>query len=122
MKSLTIIYCGENGEAGKALAASLRTGEQSIVIGDAATFYGVADPWASAVIIMPDVSGWHRGRLEKAYGAKVVKSAIPVAQPQAATSGALRAVHKGFGKWFVMDGDRKVSGPHAKDEAQRLAA
>lgn len=33
-----------------------------------------------------------------------------------------RAVHKGGGRWFVMKGNQKVSGPHNKDEAKQLAA
>jgi hypothetical protein len=27
-----------------------------------------------------------------------------------------------FGRWFVMDGEREISGPHTKEEAERLAA
>jgi hypothetical protein len=39
-----------------------------------------------------------------------------------APSGPLRAHHKGFGKWYVLDaaGD-EISGPHAREEAERLA-
>lgn len=32
-----------------------------------------------------------------------------------------KAVHKGGGRWFVMAGEKRLSGPHDKAEAHRLA-
>jgi hypothetical protein len=43
------------------------------------------------------------------------------ASGDAQIGGGLTAKHEGFGKWFVMAGDVKVSGPHTKDEAQKKA-
>ena len=45
--------------------------------------------------------------------------------PDTATrpTGPLTAKHRGFGKWYVMDAaDDEVSGPHTREEAERLAA
>lgn len=33
-----------------------------------------------------------------------------------------KAVHKGGGRWFVMQGEDRISGPHDKAEAQQLAS
>lgn len=54
-------------------------------------------------------------RPEKADAAKVEQP------PAEATTSALRIDYRGFGRYFVIDAEGKeVSGPHSKDEAQKL--
>lgn len=47
---------------------------------------------------------------------------MPEKQQQNAAETELKAVHKGGGRWFVMNGEERVSGPHDKAEAMRLAS
>jgi hypothetical protein len=43
---------------------------------------------------------------------------IPADAPKPAATGALQAVHRGFGRWFVVDAaDVDVAGPLKKEEA-----
>jgi hypothetical protein len=114
MKRLILIFC-EDGEAGKALAETLRTETTTAQLRDASgvdLHFRIED--CDNVVIMPDVAGWKRRVLERVYDGFVL---APVGSP-----GARTIRHKGFGRWFVMDGEREISGPHTKEEAERLAA
>lgn len=89
MKPLTIIYCGENGEAGKALAHSLRTGENCVLLAS-----GLAErdfmP-ADHVVVMQDVPERQCELISLAYLGKVERARskaledAPVPQMSAAT-------------------------------------
>lgn len=112
-----LVMCGEDGEAGKAVAVRLRKEGHRAVLADAGVFKGRADP-CDAVVVMPDVPAWKRDRIEAAYPGKVERTDAAPAQSPAI---GLSIKHRGGGRWFVMRGEVIVSGPHSKDEAQRLA-
>lgn len=136
MKRLILIFCAD-GNAGKAFAETLRNDETTTQLRDA----GGVDlhfqiEHCDNVVIMPDVSPWKRRVLEKVYDGFVLETQpAPSDHEQQGTGydpGAvgyelqgrarLGVKHKGFGRWFVMAGETEVSGPHTKDEAERLAA
>lgn len=114
MKSLTLVFYSTDPAAARNIAASIRGGEMRASACDASVFTG-AEPDAAA-IVMPDVPAWRRKQIEAAYG---LPSEITAPAPSVP---AVTVKHRGFGKWFLMRGDEVVSGPHSKDEAQRLAA
>lgn len=70
MKNLTLIYCGEDGEAGKALADSLRAADtdNKIVLCSVEQFASEA---ADHVIIMSDVPDFRAEMIREAYPGKV---------------------------------------------------
>lgn len=97
---------------------------------DAAVWDGSNDK-CDEVEIMPDVTGWHRKRIVKVYGDKVVDHEVEmqkqevvneIVQQEDIIEGTKTAVHRGGGRWFVMDGEQIISGPHDKSEANRLAS
>lgn len=132
MKTTTLIYCGPDGEAGKALAQGIRSPTHRVMLRDAATFNRDVEA-CEHIVVMSDVSAFHRDRLIAAYGlCKVMADGGYVDQQPLGLVGEtasaqygqnpLIAKHRGRGRYFVMRGDVIVSGPHTKDEAQRLAA
>jgi hypothetical protein len=112
MKPTILIYCGEDGEAGKALAASLRDGKSHVVMCAAGAFSGV-QYLCERIVFTRDVPQRLRSAIEAAHGVKaeVAKASAPVSLK-----------HRGFGRWFLMRGDEVVSGPHTKEAAAKLAA
>lgn len=76
MKPITLIYCGSDGAAAKAFAASARNGERTILLRDAYSFDGVPEKNAD-VVVMPDVPRWHRDRIIAAYGMALPPDAAP---------------------------------------------
>lgn len=134
MKTTTLIYCGHDGDAGKALASKLRTDGARAMLRDAATFNRDLEP-CECVVIMPDVSNFHADRLRAAYVGKVLAlggiakpivtgliGETPSEQFIVPKVTPLTVKHRGRGRFYVMRGAEIVSGPHTKDEAQRLAA
>jgi hypothetical protein len=73
MRELTMIYCGEDGEAGKALANSIRKESElnKVMLGDAGSFDG-PETDVVRVIIMPDVPEWRAQKIRDAYPGNVV--------------------------------------------------
>lgn len=74
MKRLILIFCGD-GDAGKALAGTLRTDFTTAQLRDA----GGVDlhfriEHCDNVVIMPDVTGWKRDILEKVYAGFVLEN------------------------------------------------
>jgi hypothetical protein len=67
MKPTTLVYCGEDGEAGKALAASLRDGTSYVVMCAANSFVG-ADRHADRVAFTSDVPQRLRQAISAAHG------------------------------------------------------
>lgn len=67
MKTTTLIYCGEDGEAGRALAASLRDGQSHIVLCSAAAFDRLEQP-CERVVFASDVPQRLRDRISAAHG------------------------------------------------------
>lgn len=125
MKATILIYCGPDGNAGRGLAVTLRKNGDRVMLRDAATFNQDVEH-CNKIVIMPDVGQWSKDRLVASYGAdfktEIVLHGKTVFGRDAAETETLIAKHRGRGRWFVMRGDEIVSGPHTKDEAQRLAA
>lgn len=63
-----------------------------------------------------------------AHASQPRKPAAPAREPapkkevEVKDDGKKHAVHRGFGKWFVVQSGVDLSGPHKKDEALALAA
>lgn len=136
---LTIVFYTNNGAAAK-----LRSREIAAVKGnyarvyDAAVWDGSPDK-CDAVEIMSDVPGWQRKRIVQVFGEPIeiehcevehelVRTNMGLMPPKEPASeepkaGSLekKAVHKGGGRWFVMTGEERLSGPHDKAEALRIA-
>lgn len=132
---LTIVFYFSNGAAAK-----LRSREIAALKGNYARVYdaGVWDGAADKcdfVEIMSDVPNWQRKRITEVYGDEVkevelqeVNSEVlerkPMGlMPELQNPAALKkeAKHRGGGRWFVMEGENIISGPHDKAEAVRLA-
>lgn len=79
MKNLTIIYCGEDGDAGKALANSMRENDSDnkVVLSSVEQFSPVDE--VDHVIIMPDVPGFCADKIREAYPGKVANKPKPYA-------------------------------------------
>lgn len=69
MKTLTLIYCND-GNAGKAMAKTIRTHERVVGLRDASVFIGEAEK-CDSVIVMDDVQRFYRDRIAAAYRNKV---------------------------------------------------
>lgn len=139
---LTIVFYNNNGYAAKQRAREIAAKNK----GDFARCYDVG-AWdntsdkCDVAEMMPDILSWQRDRIINVFGEKAVdfefseefqeeeqqparkelglmpaKEVDPAAEPS-----GLKAVHKGGGRWFVMNGDERISGPHDKAEAIRLA-
>ncbi len=67
MKPTILVYCGEDGEAGKALAASLRDGN-SYVVSCAASAFDVVQRHADRIVFTNDVSRGLRQKISAAHG------------------------------------------------------
>lgn len=130
---LTIVFYNTNGSAAKTRAreiCAVNKGDYARVY-DAASWDGSEDK-CDAVEIMDDVPKWHRKRIDAVYSDKIVdanaKEEIQEDTSQIETkqeensSVEKKAVHRGGGRWFVMDGETIISGPHDKSEAQRLTS
>lgn len=66
MKQLCLIFCGEDGDAAKSLAQSIRTDEVRAMIVSAYEFNG--REWEpDRVIIMPDAPRWQAERIVACY-------------------------------------------------------
>jgi hypothetical protein len=72
MKRLILVFCTD-GNAGKALAETLRNDDTTAQLRDAATFDGVIEH-CDNVIIMPDVARWPRERIEATYAGFVMET------------------------------------------------
>ncbi len=132
---LTIVFYSTNGSAAKLRAREIAAAKTHYArCYDVASWDGTPDR-CDAVEIMPDVPGWQRKRITSVYGE--VEEYIPgeVAEVEVEIPSAIKqmglmppkennkkAVHRGGGRWFVMEGDDIVSGPHDKAEAAKLAA
>ena len=67
MKPTTLVYCGEDGIAGKALAVSLRDGISNVVL-CAAEAFDRADMTCERVVFANDVPQRLRDRISAAHG------------------------------------------------------
>jgi hypothetical protein len=135
---LTVVFYATNGPTAKA-----RSREIAAVRGDYARVVDVA-VWDGDIIrcdgveVLPDVPKWQRQRIEQVYGEIKEVSQEPQNQIEALERKSMglmpekpelpnpaldekRAVHKGGGRWFVMQGEERLSGPHDKVEAMKLA-
>lgn len=131
---LTIVFYSTNGAAAKIRAREIcAQGKLNYArVYDVAVWDGTFDK-CDSVEIMDDVPDWHKKRIEAVYGE--VEEVIPSKEVEERVSSAAlrplgnfppkentkRAVHRGGGRWFVMDGEQVISGPHDKAEAQRIA-
>jgi hypothetical protein len=62
------------------------------------------------------------GAADAGHGDNGAWGSNPPADTATPPSGPLRAQHKGFGKWFVINAaGQEVSGPHTREEAERLS-
>jgi hypothetical protein len=126
---LTIVFYSVNGQAAKLRAREIcaqSKGNYARVY-DVAAWDGTPDK-CDDVEIMPDVPGWQRKRITAAFGEvqeTIVdeEEIIEQENPDVVTSkeNNKKPVHRGGGRWFVMDGKTVLSGPHDKAEAARLA-
>lgn len=71
MKRLILVFCTD-GDAGKALAKTLRGDDTTAQLRDAATFDGIVEH-CDGVIIMPDVAAWPRDRISAVYDGFVMR-------------------------------------------------
>ncbi len=78
MKSLTLIYCGEDGNAGKALSQQIRSQDESVTTRLCSVEFFEMDPAADRVVIMPDVPEFMAEKIRAAYPANVFAN-TPVA-------------------------------------------
>ncbi len=63
-----IIFCGDDGQAAKAHAATLRNAETSVMV-SAADMFNKGEPEScDRVVIMGDVPDFRADKIEKAYG------------------------------------------------------
>ncbi len=69
MKKTVMVYCGENGMAGKALALERNDDDTSYMTASGFEFAGVAE--SETCIIMPDLPSFKRNEISAAYGGKV---------------------------------------------------
>jgi hypothetical protein len=76
MKTLTVIYTGQDTDAARALAASLREGGNSTLCVDGFSDIGEIVP-CDRVVVMDDVPDWRRDKIEEAYPGKVDVSEDP---------------------------------------------
>lgn len=81
MKSLTLIFYGNDGEAAKVLAGKIRKDGGSAQLRHAYAFDGEAEIEADRVIILQDVNEHDLSRLRSAYGDKVVQDKPSVSLP-----------------------------------------
>lgn len=66
MKQLCLIFCGDDGDAARSLAQSIKTDEIRAMIVSAYEFNG--REWEpDRVIIMPDAPGWQADRIAAVY-------------------------------------------------------
>lgn len=136
---LTIVFYATDGQSAKYRARAIVAESK----GNYARCYDVAS-WdntpdkCDAVEIMPDVPSWQKDRIMAVFGqvdevqeqpapiedtpARQPMGLMPEKQQQNSAETELKAVHKGGGRWFVMNGEERVSGPHDKAEAMRLAS
>lgn len=137
MKTTTIVYYSTNSALAKEVAAAERKAGRIGQTRDATTFYtGDFDP-ADSVIVLPDVARHHANKIRAAYGDRVrdydpIEVVVETDPPDGTRhvtenvvtgkSPTRIAVHRGNGKWYVMDGENEISGPHHKEEAKSLAA
>jgi hypothetical protein len=70
MKTLTVIYTGQDTDAARALAASLREGGNSTLCVDGFSDIGEIVP-CDRVVVMDDVPDWRREKIAEAYPGKV---------------------------------------------------
>ena len=134
---LTIVFYHSEGQAAKARARAISASSKGTYARcyDVTSWEGTRDK-CDSVEIMPDVPEWQRERIYSVYGA--ADEPPPAEEPPGEVIdpnrdddnkvdgdnevvGEKKAVHKGGGRWFVMIGDERISGPHDKAEAIRLA-
>jgi hypothetical protein len=77
MKSTTLIYCGEDGEAAKALAATLRNGTSHVFLRSAEAFQLPESP-CDRVVFTDDVAPNVRAAISRAHN---LPMPAPVAPP-----------------------------------------
>lgn len=74
MKNITLIYCGEDGEAGKVLAHAIRAKDaDNVVMLASCEFFDGAQSNVDQVIIMPDVPE-HRAAIVRAAYPEIIKA------------------------------------------------
>jgi len=133
---LTVVFYNSNSGNGaraklrsREIAATAKGNHASVIdVG----FWDGTPVRCDSVEIIPGTPEWQRKRILEVYGDLVVgeqqeevveQQEEVVEQPKAADAETLakKAVHKGGGRWFVMLGEERISGPHDKTEALRLA-
>jgi hypothetical protein len=127
---LTIVFYLTNGEAAKLRGREIvAQGKGNYArVYDVSSWEGNPDK-CDSVEIMEDVPPWQRKRITDVYG-EPQEQLIDEQHPEPsetitvdpnAKKNTKTAKHRGGGRWFVMDGEAVISGPHEKAEAQRLA-
>lgn len=92
MRKLIIIYCGEDGTAGKFEATNRRDDETNVFMASASDFQPPGEACDLAVI-MPDVPSFHRDRIKTAYGrVEVLKATQQECESVGAAPAELAAV------------------------------
>lgn len=140
VKPTTVFFYSSSldGELAKHMALTERKNLRAGLPRDATSFDGDKIKEATRVVVLPSVSKHHRDKIVATYGDLVLDYDEAAVTPQnpvsggddddpnnpanKAKAGVKTAVHRGGGKWYVMIGDEKVSGPHEKEEAEELAA
>jgi len=108
MKQTAIVFAGADEKSAKTFAITLNGGEWAWSIASAYSFN--RKEVTGKAFVMPDVPNWHRDRIFAAYPDAVM---VGVAVKPTVK-------HRGFGRFYVMRGDKVISGPHSKQEAQSL--
>jgi hypothetical protein len=76
MKPTILVYCGEDGDAGKALAASLRDGTKQVIM-CAARAFDVVQYVADRIVFASDVPQGLRDRISAAHGVPAEVPGMP---------------------------------------------
>ena len=77
MKPTILVYCGEDGEAGKALAASLRDGTSQVIMCAAPAFSG-AQYDTDRIVFTNDVPQRLRDAISAAHGVPADVPGMPI--------------------------------------------
>lgn len=147
---LTIVFYATDGAAAKMMARHICADKQSLARAyDVAVWDSTPDA-CDRVVVMPDVQDWQRARIDRVYGDRIcdpeqqVEEIIqetglnlngdgeeqrPAGEPDVdqnpkgdvEVANEKKAIHKGGGRWYVMQGDQQLSGPHDKGTAKTLA-
>ncbi len=127
MKKIVMVYCGENGAAGKALARERNDDDTSFATASGFEFAGVAE--SETCIIMPDLPSFKRNEISAAYGGKVelikangeTETAAPIENfgPPPELAGLLVDAEPMTEIPFVLSPDRRSTATMAPEKRKR---